>query len=138
MKNLYLVEFYLKNSFTGETGWEIKFAWVGADTLAQARAKVAAVKNFDCVISADQQAEPFPLSGVVDPMWIDCDEARDSVKGVWSRIECKAKSYKTARRKVAGDFVQILSVPVKGTFTVRTIAGEVLDYGCHELVDYCL
>lgn len=64
-KNLYLIEFYTNNLVTGESGWEINFAWVRATDKVEAEAKLKANqgKRFDCVITCEEQAEIFPLAG---------------------------------------------------------------------------
>lgn len=65
IKNLYLIEFYTNNLKTGESGWEINFAWVFAISRAQAETRLATNQGsrFDCVITCEQQASIFPLAG---------------------------------------------------------------------------
>lgn len=59
---------------------------------------------------------------------------------VWSEISGKAHLYKTARiiRHVSEyEFVTLLSVE-DGTFSVRRLNGDLEQYACNELTDYCL
>lgn len=60
---LWLLEIYAKNPETGEGGWDIHFAWVGAETaegailLAQMH-----VPHYDELITINEQAKVVPLA----------------------------------------------------------------------------
>lgn len=62
--NTYLVEFYTKNPATGESGWDIHFAWVGAKNSTEARLKVRSIRNFGEVIDCGEHYNVSPLAGV--------------------------------------------------------------------------
>jgi hypothetical protein len=58
MKNKYFVyEIYVCNQVTGQTGWDIKFIGVKADTRKEAREKLNKFPHFDCVILWDFESE---------------------------------------------------------------------------------
>lgn len=65
MKNLYLIEFYTNNLTTGESGWDINFAWVHADTRNRAfeKLKLSQGARFDCVITCEEHTSIAPLAG---------------------------------------------------------------------------
>ena len=65
MKNLYLIEFYTNNPATGESGWDINFAWVYADDRDGAICKLKASqgRRFDCLITCEEHAEITHLAG---------------------------------------------------------------------------
>lgn len=86
--NLYLIEFYTKHPKTGEGGWDIKFAWVGAASRQEARAKMGTrptgsngqPTRFDEVITCEEQSYISPLSGCTgaDIFFIDVPPHRIS------------------------------------------------------------
>lgn len=137
-QNLYLVEYYRKHPGTGETGFEIRFAWIGADSAAEARSKAANLVFFDVVIQCEQQAEIFPLSGVepAELRFIDSLKWENTKKAAWAKIGGKAFMYKTA--KFENSFVAILAVIAPGTFAIRKLDGSVVSADCHMLTDFCL
>ena len=52
-KNEYSVEYYTKHPQTGETGWDISYITLRADSKKDIPAKLKNYdKNFDCVITA--------------------------------------------------------------------------------------
>lgn len=68
--NLYLIEYYTKNPATGEGGWDIRFAWVGAENKMIASMKVRRERDnsgrkmeFDVVIDCNEQYGITPLVG---------------------------------------------------------------------------
>ncbi len=69
-KSLYLIEYYQRNRKTGETGWDINFAWVDAKDSTEAREKVAKAPYFDVVITCSEAIEIVPLAGVTRPVRI--------------------------------------------------------------------
>lgn len=68
MKQLYLIEYYTRCPITGEGGWDIRFAWVYADTNAEAREKVKAAPLFDCVILCGTWAGERNLDATPEPL----------------------------------------------------------------------
>jgi hypothetical protein len=61
---LWLIEYYIVGP-NGETGWDIRFAWVKAATRLDAKVKLAkADKKFDATIQIGDHAEKFELVGV--------------------------------------------------------------------------
>jgi len=62
--SLYLLEIYTKNPTTGEGGWDIHFAWIGAGSSKEARQKAKRIRNFDEVIDCEEQWKISPLAGV--------------------------------------------------------------------------
>lgn len=136
--SLYLVEYYTKNPATGETGYEIRFAWIGATDKAEAKRKAEKLPFFDVVIMAEEQAQIFKLSGIdpVEVKHIDDDEWRKTKSGVWADIAGKAFMYKTA--KLDGEFVALVSVVAPGTFAIQHRTKGLIAADCHTLTDYCL
>lgn len=137
-KSLYLVEYYRKHPGTGETGFEIRFAWIGADDSTEARNKAKDLPFFDVVITCEQQAEIFPLSGVepAELRFIDSRKWENTKKAAWAKIGGKAFHYKTA--KFENSFVAILGVIAPGTFAIRKLDGSITSADCHMLSEFCL
>lgn len=136
--NLYLVEYYRKHPGTGETGFEIRFAWIGAANSDEARSKVKLLPFFDVVIQCEQQAEIFALAGVdpADLRFVDTKHWETTKQAVWAKIAGKAFMYKTA--KLGEDYVAILSVIAPGTFAIRHSSRGVISVDCNELTNFCL
>ncbi len=62
-EKLWLIEYYTLEPGTSRGGWDIKHAWVMAETKAVAKEKLSGNRSdFDCIITIEEQAERFPLS----------------------------------------------------------------------------
>lgn len=63
--SLFLIEFYTTDPRTGESGWDINFAWVFATDKHAARLLLAdrQGKRFGEVITCEQQSSITPLAG---------------------------------------------------------------------------
>lgn len=59
-KRCWLVEFYTKGP-RGQKGWEIKFAWVRADSGWEARQRVLDLKGTDAIITLKEFSKPEEL-----------------------------------------------------------------------------
>ncbi len=118
--------------------------------------------KWDLPITDDRS--PFQNKAFVDAMWEranksekDMDRERQQlflrmVRGTeqfktmpplsreqaWSLIFGKAHLYETAFSRTKGEYVKILGVVSPGVFRVREMDGFERDYGCEQLVDYCL
>ena len=64
-KNLYLIEFYVKDPVTGEGGYDINFAWVYADSMSSAENILVGYigDRFDETIQVTEQSEIRPFAG---------------------------------------------------------------------------
>lgn len=63
---LYLVEYYTKGP-EGQGGWDIKFAWLRAESRSSMVDQIVGIDpTFDEIIKADEQAEIFSLRGTTD------------------------------------------------------------------------
>lgn len=64
MEKLYLVEYYTLEPGTNNGGWEIRFAWVSANSYKEAKEKMKRVPEFDEIITISEQGSrvvlPYP------------------------------------------------------------------------------